>query len=653
MRKFFTKTIAFLVVILQVFSFVACGSENEPAVSNEFKIRGEQEIVVYEGYEQESSLSYKFDGVGQLDMLSVALENNLNGKLSWDDENKIIKISKGLEYGDYTTSLVATLINQEEKTAKLQITVKVKLPVIPEGEPKITGKGYDAVNQNYSAFSTKRFSLYGTDVSVAISTVKKDGVVFTTDAFTWNNEERKLNVASGLSDGVYTVTLLATGLEKYQPFEFVYSLTVQGDVTPVINGPTELSIGEGYLSGALSNFMVAGAISTPSVTLTNESDSVLYGMVSYDLLKDEIKFESGLAAGNYTATISVNNGNSTGTVSHNIAVIVEKGKSVAGAFSYTSGKYVEGKYIAEEDAVTGKIKSLDNNFYYPVQVDGTDLSGNLIDGKYELILESKYFCETKSNFTVTNGIKNDIFAVFTVPSIVGEMNYIDDGFSIVRDNKLYYALNGATTSENFVVSYTMQSLGDSSDPWINGGFCFKVEDKWYSMLVYPDVRASGEAEIRVWFSQGDAGRFVNGGYAHTNIYVSEKYATINVKIAFYNGTFYVSVGELGKTSSSVMITKERFEENSCAKDCNSLWFDENNFNICKNGKTTASQEYAKIDTSVFFGKVERTLGFRCIDISNKFTNVSYAFGNDIVKSCVSEMSAYKKDCLHYAWDEVK
>lgn len=646
MRKSILRSIASFMVAIFGFAFVACDGNSNANVGNfaEFKMRGQSEIVLTEGYEHTQTNSFKFDGVGSYDYVSVEVENDFDEKLSWNDDDHTLEIEEGLIKGEYSTILTATLnTSSGEKEVEFPFMIKVLLPEIPSGSPKIAGEGFRKVYADYATFSTPRFSLYGTGVSVFVLDVKKDGERFETNAFVWDATERKLNVSAGLGVGVYTVALTASSTDtQYEEYEFIYSFVVQETVAPVINGPTELTIGEGYLGGTLSGFMTIGTDCIPTVRITNESNTEKYGMVSFDKVNDSLEFFAGLSKGVYTITIKLSNGNVSQDVTHDLTLTVEQGETVTGSFAYTSKGF-------DSDEVVGVAKDANKNFYYPLEIIGNTFSTSLIAGEYDLTLESKYFCETTKNVVVENASVNVEKMLFSVPSLNGNATYDSEGFTLERDNKVIYSLKGATASEGFVVRYTMSVAKRSSDPWVSGGFCFNIDGTWYSILVYPNTRSSSETSVRVMFTQGPSGQWINGGYATMSKKVSSGTATIDVEIAFYNGAFYVCVGEKGVDDElcAVKIGAEFLEEYTCNSTCDSLWFpNKTNFDYSHDGLDGR----AKIDVEKFFGSYERVLGFRTVDNGLTFTNVVYELGNVVAKNAIASMQAYAKTCTHSgAW----
>ena len=652
MKKIFANLFTVFMVATVVCSAVGCQKETTPA-STALTLIGPSECTLEEGYSAYSTAAFRVTGLTVYDFAAFTLEGD--SRLRFNSDTNCIDITTGLEKGVYSATLTATVYREDgsEKNLKKNFTLNVVLPEIPEGAPYIVGVGHNEVQTGYSAFATERFTLTGTNVTVAVTNVLKNGESHTASSFTWDTAERKLNVAAGLTDGQYTVTLTASNtVETDEDFLFTYILTVNAAVTPIIDGPKEWTVSAGYLSGVIDGFMILGTGTTLKVATTDASNVAVSGKIAYSTAQKALMVSSGLATGEYTVKMSLINDSAVTVAEHELKLtVIAAEKETTLGYTYASGKVDGSRITNSNDKITATLTSEDGKFSYPATVDGTDatVKATLAPGRYVFTLTSDMFLALEKKVTVEESGPTDLGTVtFTVPRMTNEtslgFSYNDTGFTIPNGNTTYNLLSGVEASEGFAIKFRMSSSASGGNIWLVGGFFFRIDNTCYSLMVYPSQGNSGAARISL--VQNDNGAFKNIFFLMTTKQVSATTTGIDIEIAFYQGAFYLRIdGDFAvRLGSDIFKASRHCKDNSCP-----LYLSDAQYNAFLSPNTAGN--YATIVPSQFFGTATRKLGLRAIDTSCTFTNVSYALGNAAAKAAVSEMRPYAQNASGHgtAW----
>jgi len=238
---------------------------------------------------------------GSLQMYTeVFPANATNQTVAWSVENETgsAEISAdGLltAIDNGTVTVRATATDGSNVYGELQITISGQF--IPEA-PTIDGPAEMTLTEGYEATATEAYAIAGTD-PVAVTIASGD------DHFAWNDATMTLDIAAGLAAGEYAVVLTAAnGIEPNATFTF--TLTVEEEPIipdpPTIDGPTEMTLTEGY-----------GAISTVAYTVTGTAPVTvtISGSEAAITWNDEtmkIYIAAGLAAGEYVVVLTAANG---------------------------------------------------------------------------------------------------------------------------------------------------------------------------------------------------------------------------------------------------------------------------------------------------------------------------------------------------------
>ena len=216
----------------------------------------------------------------------------------------------------------------------------------------------------------------------------------------------------------------------------------------------------------------------------------------------------------------------------------------------------------------------------------------------------------------------------------------DGAFKLPKGNTNYYGFAGVDATEGFTVKYSMKS--DTADQWLNGGFFFKTNSGYCSLMVYPSQGKAGKARLQL--TQSTNTTFFNAVGVITTKNVSASTVGIDVEIAYYSEAFYIRIdGDFAVRLGAEMFTETRH----CTSNACALYLSAAEWNNSKGGNG-----YSTIVPATFFGAATRTIGLRAIDTGCTFTGVQYALGNDAAKALIDDMRehAQNDDAVHgEAW----
>ncbi len=224
-----------------------------------------------------------------------------NGLIYWDGYNGIV-IAPGLSAGTYAITLIATNYLEETATWTHDLVIEdVAAPTITftGTMPEVTANYYDPV-------TIGPFSIVGAD-SVEIVSSRSD-IIY------WDGVQN-IYVNTGLSDGEYLITLIATNVGGST--QWTDTLNVAVYVEPPYISPPQYETGatEGYADTIrISGFTIHG---TQPIQVSVTGDSHF----SWDNTFYVLEVATGLTAGSYQATIMATN--SAGSNSHVYTLNIE------------------------------------------------------------------------------------------------------------------------------------------------------------------------------------------------------------------------------------------------------------------------------------------------------------------------------------------
>lgn len=178
-------------------------------VAPKLEYSGEKdELILREGYTDTASEVFTVEGTN----VSVGItEDMTDGYAVWNNTTKKLDVAEGLAPGTYSVTLTAT-----NGTAPQNAVVEFVIVVL--GDPGIHGPAAMSLAEGYEATQSEVFTVNGDNVTVTASGNEK---------ITWNNTDKKLDIAAGLAAGTYSVTLTASNGDPERDATCTFMLTVK------------------------------------------------------------------------------------------------------------------------------------------------------------------------------------------------------------------------------------------------------------------------------------------------------------------------------------------------------------------------------------------------------------------------------------------
>ncbi|MDR0813885.1 MAG: S-layer homology domain-containing protein, partial [Oscillospiraceae bacterium] len=198
------------------------------------EITGPSQMTLTLGYAATSTGAFGL--FGDLPSSAISLNNSYGGMITWNVAAKKLNIAAGLGLGEYPVTLSGTV---GDMTANKTFTLSVIAPVVITPAPKISGPAALEVTRWYKATSTGAYTITDAAASAVTQNTTHGGKI------TWNAATRKLDIAPGLSDGVYSVTLSVTNATGTASTTF--KLTVKAPANPF----TDIKPGDWYYDNVL------------------------------------------------------------------------------------------------------------------------------------------------------------------------------------------------------------------------------------------------------------------------------------------------------------------------------------------------------------------------------------------------------------------
>ena len=535
--------------------------------------------------------------------------------------------------------------------------------------PAISGPAEASVYVGYGAFSTEAFTVTGDDVTVT----KTSG----NEKITWNDEDKTLDVATGLTVGEYPVVLTASNGDTQSDKTATFTLKVLQYVAPSISGPETILLTEGYAKTVSEAFTVAGT--NVSVTLADEMTG---GKVAWNNTTKKLEIEAGLGVGTYQVSLTAGNGNAADNAVHDVTIKVESLPNLIGptaktayvgyeAFS-TEAYTVIGKGVTvskisgdEKIAWNDEDKTLDvaaglGSGAYPVVLKATN--GNAaLDKTLTFTLTVKALYMVSGSYAYSSGVyddgaykvDNDEVTVasgdFTATSVdTATKTYtiiLPEGENVLTLTSKYF--HDATLTVE--VEEESQTLGgatfsvpklDATDVTYNSnGFVLAKQQR--AMLAGDVTIPAGEGFVVSFTMSGAPGTdwFNRGGFS-----LGKEGTNNSITVALSNGKalFGVSGTDWGY-KSNVIPDYDHTEELTMT-----VVFYEGVYYVRLNdlapfvlaGRSDFNSGATNIDADFFSTELSRTLGFgysRCF-YETTYSNVRYGIGNAAAEKALKEMS---------------
>jgi len=245
-------------------------------------INGLSQITLNAGYTATSTEAFTI--TGNPDPTVTKLSGD--AKITWNNSTKKLDIAAGLTPGVYQVILKA--VNTEGETPFI-ITVTV---ADTSASPLITGTAALTLNNGYTATSSEAFTVTG-NPAPTVTKVSGDAKI------TWNNSTKKLDIAAGLTPGVYQVVLKA--INSVDETTFIFTLTVGDSPKPVISGKSEITLTVGYTATSTEVYTITG---NPDPTVTKTSGD---GKITWNNSTKKLDIAAGLTAGSYQVILKAVN----------------------------------------------------------------------------------------------------------------------------------------------------------------------------------------------------------------------------------------------------------------------------------------------------------------------------------------------------------
>ena len=131
---------------------------------------------------------------------TVLPDNATNKAVTWDSSNEAVaKVTNGVVTGVSTGTATITVTTVD---GNFTDTCEVTVTDSEDNPPGISGPVYMELNSGYATTASSMFSITGTEPVTVTKTSGHDNI-------TWDNENKRLNIAAGLAPGSYPVVLTA------------------------------------------------------------------------------------------------------------------------------------------------------------------------------------------------------------------------------------------------------------------------------------------------------------------------------------------------------------------------------------------------------------------------------------------------------------
>jgi len=183
-----------------------------------------------------------------------------------------LNVAASVAAGTYNLTITASNVTSNN-TQNFTLTVTTPTVTPPTGTaPRITGPSSLKLNTGYAATSTEAFTISGTPW-VDVTKISGDAKI------TWNSATYCLDIAQGLTEGIYPVVLRATN--SIGSFTFTFTLTVKGKVY-YLDIPLSYPGGTVTASSGMDNPWLAAEGQTVTLTITPDAGYELVSINVYN-----------------------------------------------------------------------------------------------------------------------------------------------------------------------------------------------------------------------------------------------------------------------------------------------------------------------------------------------------------------------------------
>jgi len=186
---------------------------------------GMTDLTLLNGYAATSTDAYSVlrMSFGSQPTFTVTQNSTHGGKITWNNSTKKLDIAAGLAKGTYP--VVMTAATGGSGNATLTFTLTVTDEMIPAD---ISGTAGMTLAAGYTATSTGAYTITGAPTPTVTKTSGNA-------AITWDNANKRLNIAAGLAVGTYSVVLKA--VNSAGESELTFTLTVENPMLPPSETP--------------------------------------------------------------------------------------------------------------------------------------------------------------------------------------------------------------------------------------------------------------------------------------------------------------------------------------------------------------------------------------------------------------------------------
>ena len=469
------------------------------------KITGATEMSLTEGYSATATGGYTITGTAPVTVSKTSGDD----KITWDDTNKKLVIAAGLTAGSYPIVLTAqnsTLVN-----ASLKFTLTVKPSYTAEITPN--SNTFNAAKEGYSEQEAKNFIILstGTGTITGLKATLINGSKFeisdplTSEEILANGTAAvKVRPKTGLSVGVHTDTLKVTGDNGLLITVGLSFRVNTAPVAPVITGPTEMSLTEGYSAIATGGYTITG---TAPVTVSKTSGD---DKITWDDTNKKLDIVAGLMAGSYPVVLTAQNGTSP-NATQNFTLTVKQDPDIA-IVAAAKAAIVDGFVNVASGAIqadkTAAVQSYVNNL---IAGDAEGVMATVTYGsgdQYNVALSKGSVSDSKSiTMSVNEAADPDIATVATAFSAVDGAPYknmtpAEAVSEEVVANAVKATAETAVNNNSVTVivtkvwpGYVLPTASDADNPnGTNGRYGFKVtvykgSQSLYTGWKYIDITA--------------------------------------------------------------------------------------------------------------------------------------------------------------------
>nr|WP_320024146.1 putative Ig domain-containing protein [uncultured Acetobacterium sp.] len=461
-------------------------------------ITGPTEMSLTEGYSATATGGYTITGTAPV----TVSKTSGDAKITWDDTNKKLDIAAGLTAGSYPVVLTA------QNSTLVNTSLKFTLTVKPSYTAEITPNSniFNAVTEGYVEQEAKNFIILstGTGTITALKATLINGSKFeisdplTSDTILIGETAAvKVRPKTELSVGVHTDTLKITGdngLIITVGLSFRVNTAPIAPVAPVITGPTEMSLTEGYSATATGGYTITGTAPV-TVSKTSGDDKILW-----DDTNKKLDIAAGLTAGSYPVVLTAQNGTSP-NATQNFTLTVKQDPDIA-IVAAAKAAIVDGSvnmaFGANQADKTAAVQSYVNNLIAGdaegVMATVTHDSGD----QYNVALSKGSASDSKSiTMMVNEAADPDIAIVMAAFNAVDGASYKNmTPAEAVGEDAVANAVTATaeTAVNNSIVTvivtkvwpgYVLPITGDADNPnGTNGRYGFKVTVSKGSQSLY-------------------------------------------------------------------------------------------------------------------------------------------------------------------------